>query len=64
MPQLVPEPDPPPSIKEISQEHGDDWGHEVVGDWREPTPEERDHIREGECPWDKGNLPRWEDRDG
>jgi len=38
---------------------GTEWDLEASGDWREPTEEEWDLIKENECPWDKETLPRW-----
>jgi hypothetical protein len=38
---------------------GREWDLEARGTWREPTSEEWDHIKEGECPWTRETLPRW-----
>lgn len=47
------------SVRIQSIDYGEDWDHEVTGDWREPTEAEWEHIKQEECPWDKDNLPRW-----
>jgi hypothetical protein len=47
------------SVRIQSIDYGEDWDHEVAGDWREPTEEEWEHIKADECPWTKENLPRW-----
>jgi len=52
------------TVRRQSIEYGEDWDFEVTGDWRAPTLEEWDRIKENECPWDKDNLPRWERKDG
>lgn len=52
------------AVRMQSAEYGEDWDFEVTGEWREPTLEEWDHIKENECPWDKDNLPRWKGNDG
>jgi len=48
------------AVRLVSIDYGEDWDLEVSGDWREPTPEEWESIKSGDCPWDKDNLPRWE----
>ena len=40
-------------------DYGEEWDHEATGDWRAPTAEEWGRIKDGECPWDKENLPKW-----
>lgn len=37
---------------------GVDYDHVVIGEWREPTDEEWEAIRAGECPWTKETLPK------
>jgi hypothetical protein len=40
-------------------DYGDDWDFEATGEWREPTAEEWESIKDDECPWTKETLPRW-----
>lgn len=41
---------------------GTEYDLESHGEWREPTEEEWEMIRQDECPWDKETLPRWPER--
>lgn len=47
------------AVQSFSLDYGEDWDHEVTGDWREPTEEEWELIKGDECPWDKETLPKW-----
>lgn len=47
------------TVRVASTDWGEDWDHEAVGDWREPTAEEWESIKEEECPWTRETLPRW-----
>jgi hypothetical protein len=38
---------------------GLEYDLESTGDFRAPTEEEWDLIKEDECPWDRENLPKW-----
>lgn len=42
--------------------YGEDWDHEATGDYRRPTKEEWEAIKQEECPWNKDTLPKWEKR--
>ena len=47
------------AVRCYSLDYGEEWDHEVTGDWRAPTEEEWEMIKQDECPWDRENLPRW-----
>lgn len=47
------------AVRCFSLDYGEDWDHEATGDFRAPTEEEWARIKEGECPWDRENLPKW-----
>jgi hypothetical protein len=51
-------------VRVTSPDYGEDWEFEVNGDFRRPTDEEWEKIQDQECPWDKGNLPKWEKKRG
>jgi hypothetical protein len=42
--------------------YGPEYDVEPSGDWRAPTAEEWELLKEDECPWDRENLPRWPER--
>ena len=43
-------------------EYGPEYDVEPQGDWREPTEDEWEMIKQDECPWDREHLPRWPER--
>jgi hypothetical protein len=46
------------SVRVTSIDYGEDWDWEVTGDWREPTAEEWETIKDEDCPWTPEMLPR------
>lgn len=52
------------AVRYDSPEVGVEYEHEARGDWRAPTAEEWEGIKQELCPWDKETLPRWKEAPG